>query len=94
MGLVSRNGIIPISHSQDSAGPMCRSVRDAATVLSAIVGVDPEDEATAYSSTRSKSDYTAFLDPDGLKGARIGVVRKLFGHHESTDAVWKNRLWR
>jgi amidase len=87
VGLVSRSGIIPISHSQDTPGPMCRSVRDAATMLSAIVGVDPEDEATAGSSARSKSDYTAFLDPDGLNGARIGVVRNLFGFHESADAL-------
>jgi amidase len=87
VGLVSRVGIIPISHTQDTAGPMCRSVRDAATMLSAIVGIDPEDEATAGSATRSKSDYTAFLDPDGLKAARIGVVRTLFGYHESVDAL-------
>ncbi len=87
VGLVSRSGIIPISHSQDSAGPMCRTVRDAAIVLSALVGVDPEDDATAASSTRSRSDYTAFLDPNGLKGARIGVVRKYFGFNEPVAAL-------
>jgi len=87
VGLVSRSGIIPISHSQDTAGPMCRSVRDAAMMLSAIVGVDPEDDAAASSGARSKSDYTVFLHADGLKGARIGVVRKLFGYHEALDAV-------
>jgi len=88
VGLVSRSGIIPISHSQDSAGPMCRTVRDAAILLSALVGVDPEDDATAASSTRSSSDYSAFLDSDGLKGARVGIVREYFsGFNESVVAL-------
>jgi amidase len=75
VGLWSRAGIIPISHSQDSAGPMTRTVRDAAMVLGAACGVDPRDAATAASDGRFHADYTTFLDPAGLKGARIGVAR-------------------
>ena len=78
LGLVSRAGIIPIAHSQDTAGPMTRTVRDAALLLNAIVGVDPRDEATRESRGKTASDYTALLDPNGLRGARIGVARKLF----------------
>src|SRR6202522_2280298 len=75
VGLISRRGIIPISHSQDSAGPMCRTVRDAATLLGALTGVDPADSATAASAGKSFNDYTQFCDPNGLKGVRLGVVR-------------------
>src|ERR1700722_9800583 len=78
VGLVSRGGIIPISHSQDGAGPMCRTVRDAAILLGALTGVDPDDSATAASAGKSQTDYTRFCDPNGLKGARIGVARKYF----------------
>ncbi len=78
VGLVSRAGIIPISASQDTAGPMARTVTDAAILLSAIAGIDPRDQATALSSGKMESDYTKFLRPDGLRGARIGVVRRLF----------------
>jgi amidase len=73
VGLISRTGIIPIAFSQDTAGPMCRTVADAATLLGALVGVDPADPATASSPGRAYRDYTQFLDPNGLKGARIGV---------------------
>jgi len=92
VGLVSRTGIIPISHSQDTAGPMCRTVRDAAVLLGALTGSDPEDGATAASQGHALTDYTPFLDKDGLRGARIGVVRKLFGFHEPTDKVMEAAL--
>jgi len=73
VGLVSRAGVIPISHSQDTAGPMCRSVADVAALLSAMAGVDPRDEATAAAQGHIEPDYTKFLDPNGLRGMRIGV---------------------
>ena len=73
VGLVSRAGIIPIAHSQDTAGPMCRTVADAAALLTALAGVDPRDSATAAAEGHVAKDYTAFLDAGGLKGARIGV---------------------
>ena len=79
VGLVSRAGIVPISHSQDTAGPMCRTLRDAAIMLGGLTGIDPEDAATNESQGKSHTDYTAFLDPKGLKGSRIGVGRKYFG---------------
>lgn len=75
VGLWSRSGVIPISHSQDSAGPMARTVRDAALLLGPLTGVDPRDEATEASVGNGFTDYTQFLDPDGLRGARIGVAR-------------------
>jgi amidase len=87
VGLVSRTGIIPISHSQDTAGPMARTVRDAAILLSALTGMDPADRATAPSSGKSPTDYTFHLDANGLKGARIGVVRKYFGFLDKVDVV-------
>jgi len=92
VGLVSRSGIIPISHSQDGAGPMCRSVRDAAFVLGALTGVDAEDSATAASQGKSFTDYTQFLKADGLRGARIGVVRKTFGFMDAVDKVMDSAL--
>jgi amidase len=87
VGLVSRTGIIPISHSQDGAGPMCRTLRDAALVLGALTGVDAEDRYTADSEGKSYRDYTQFLDVHGLKGARIGVARKYFGFSDGVDAI-------
>jgi amidase len=92
VGLVSRSGIIPISHSQDGAGPMCRTVRDAAILLGALTGVDPRDSATAGSQGKSFTDYTQFCDPNGLKGARIGVARKYFGFSEAVDALMEQSL--
>jgi amidase len=92
VGLVSRAGIIPISHSQDGAGPMCRTVRDAAIVLGALTGVDPEDSATADSNEKLYTDYTQFLKVDGLRGARIGVVRKAFGFSEGVDKIMEDAL--
>ena len=92
VGLVSRTGIIPISHSQDGAGPMCRTVRDAATLLGALTGVDSEDSATAASAGKSQTDYTQYCDPNGLKGARIGVARKYFGFNDAVDALMEEAL--
>jgi amidase len=85
LGLVSRAGIIPIAHSQDTAGPMTRTVRDAAILLGALAGVDPRDSATAASAGRVSIDYTKSLDPNGLKGARIGIARKYFGFSDAVD---------
>lgn len=79
LGLLSRSGIIPIAHSQDTPGPMTRTVTDAAIMLGAMVGVDPRDAATRTSKRRAHTDYTKFLDKNGLKGARIGVARNLSG---------------
>ena len=92
VGLVSRGGIIPISHSQDGAGPMCRSVRDAAILLGALTGVDPDDSATAASAGKSQTDYAQYCDPHGLKGARIGVARKYFGFNDAVDALMEQSL--
>ncbi len=92
VGLVSRSGIIPISHSQDTAGPICRTVRDAAVLLSALAGVDAEDGATLAGRDKAVADYTKFLDADGLRGARIGVVRKYFGFHDGVDALMEETL--
>jgi len=85
VGLVSRSGIIPIAHSQDTAGPMTRTVRDAAILLTALAGVDPRDTPTGDSVGKTSTDYTKFLDPNGLKGARIGVARKYFGFNDAVD---------
>ena len=76
LGLTSRSGVVPIAHSQDVTGPMCRTVADAATVLGAMTGGDPRDPATADSKGHFHRDYRRFLDPDGLRGARIGVWRE------------------
>lgn len=92
VGLVSRTGIVPISRSQDTAGPMARTVRDAAILLGALAGADAEDAATAANERRALPDYTAFLDPAGLRGARIGVVRGLFGFLDRVDAVMAEAL--
>ena len=88
LGLVSRAGVIPIAHSQDTAGPMARTVRDAAILLNAIAGVDARDTATSALSARQPVDYTRSLDANGLRGARIGVARtKFFGYSDVTDKV-------
>src|ERR1700683_5356873 len=92
VGLVSRAGIIPISHSQDGAGPMCRTVRDAAILLGALAGVDVQDAATSDSREHSYTDYTQFLKADGLRGARIGVVRKTFGFNEAVDKIMEDAI--
>jgi len=87
LGLVSRSGIVPIAHSQDTAGPMARTVADAATFLGAMTGVDPQDPETAKSRGKALTDYTKFLDPNGLRGARIGIARNFFGYHEKIDQL-------
>jgi amidase len=87
LGLISRSGIIPIAHSQDTAGPMARTVSDAATLLTALAGEDPNDTATGGSGRHAAADYTRFLDPNGLRGVRIGVVRKLFGFSDAVDEL-------
>ena len=92
VGLVSRAGIIPISHSQDGAGPMCRTVRDAAILLGALTGVDPDDTATAASAGKAQTDYAQYCDPNGLKGAKIGVARKYFGFSDAVDALMEQSL--
>lgn len=86
VGLVSRSGIIPISASQDTAGPMGRRVRDIAILLSVMAGVDPQDPATAASQGKAAPDYTRFLDPNGLRGARLGIARKFFANNAPMDA--------
>jgi len=92
VGLISRTGIIPVSHTQDTAGPMCRTLRDAAILLSVLAGVDTEDGATLGGRGGNFSDYTKFLDPNGLRGARIGVVRKYFGFSDHVDALMEESL--
>jgi amidase len=87
VGLVSRSGIIPISHTQDTAGPMARTVADAAILLTAMTGIDAQDGATKR-ATGNGADYTKALDPGALKGARIGVAReRYFGYSPRTDAL-------
>ena len=92
VGLVSRAGVIPISHTQDTAGPMARTVRDLAVVLGVLAGPDPRDPATAASDTRGLADYTPFLDPAGLRDARIGVARQFLGFHERVDRVVEDAI--
>jgi len=88
VGLIGRSGIIPIAHSQDTAGPMARTVRDAAILLGALTGVDPRDAATRAGAGRALNDYTTGLDRNALRGARIGVARKRYaGYHVETDKL-------
>jgi amidase len=92
LGLVSRAGIIPIAHSQDTAGPMARTVADAAMLLGALTGIDPRDPATESSRGQAHTDYTQFLDPHGMQGARIGVARNFFGFHPRVDHIMEQCL--
>ena len=92
VGLVSRIGIIPISHTQDTAGPMGRTVRDAATLLGGLTGVDAADKATVAGRGKTRTDYTAALDSSALSGARIGVVRKYFGFLAAVDKIINGAL--
>jgi amidase len=90
VGLVSRTGVIPIAASQDTAGPMGRTVADAVALLGVLAGIDEEDAITK--DAKHESDYTKFLDDEGLKGARIGVVRRNFGIHERVDVLMNDAL--
>ena len=92
VGLWSRSGIIPISASQDTAGPMARTVADAAALLGALTGVDPRDQATAASAEHRTADYTTYLNAKALQGARIGVARNMAGFHPTTDAVFERAI--
>lgn len=88
LGLISRTGIVPISHSQDTAGPMARTVTDAAILLGAMAGTDPADPATKFSDADGRRDYTPYLDANGLRGARLGVVRaNLMGYSPAADRI-------
>src|SRR5262245_44222686 len=92
LGLVSRSGIIPIAHSQDTAGPMASTVADAAILLGVIAGVDSQDDGARESHGKSFSDYTRFLGPKGLQGARIGVARKYFGFNNEVDRLMNDAI--
>ncbi len=92
VGLVSRSGIVPISHSQDTAGPMARSVEDAVTLLEAMIGVDPQDSQTDAVSLVTGWTLSEHLRSDGLEGKRIGVVRSLTGYHSGTDQLLEKAL--
>jgi len=92
LGLVSRAGIIPIAHSQDTAGPMARTVADAAILLGAMTGSDARDPATRSSARRGLTDYTSYLNPNSLKGARIGVARTLFGSDKRVAKIMESSL--
>jgi amidase len=89
LGLLSRSGIIPIAHSQDTPGPMARTVADAAILLGAMTGVDSADSATGSSRKRGLSNYAKFLDYDGLRGARIGVARNMAGTNPRVTKIFE-----
>ena len=92
VGLIGRSGIIPISFTQDTAGPMARTVRDAAILLSVLAGQDSLDLATNANAGHVQADYTKFLDTNGLKGARLGVARKFFGTSPHADRIIENSI--
>lgn len=93
VGLTSRTGVIPISHSQDTIGPMARTVRDAAIVLGSLTGIDPQDATTAASEGHFQTDYTQFLEGHGLHGARLGVARKtFFGRNAQVDQLMEGAI--
>jgi amidase len=92
VGLVSRSGIIPIAHTQDTAGPMTRTVADAAALLTALAGPDPRDTMSAPAADFEGTDYTSFLDADGLRGARIGIERSFFGAEPTVDVLMRDAI--
>ena len=92
VGIIGRSGIIPISHTQDTAGPMARTVQDAAALLGVLTGIDRNDQATQGSAGKFYSDYTQFLDVNGLKGVRLGVVRQYFNIGPAVTAVMEECL--
>ena len=92
VGMVSRMGVMPVAEPQDTAGPIARSVSDVALLLSVLAGPDPQDKATIVNERPNSSDFTAFLNVDALKGARIGVARDLMGTHEGVDSVVESAI--
>ena len=92
LGVISRAGIIPIAHSQDTAGPMARTVHDAAILLNVLAGPDPRDPASASSVGKAPADYTRFLDPSGMRGARLGVARKYLGFNDAVDRLMEETI--
>ena len=92
VGLVGRTGIIPIANSQDTAGPMARTVRDAAILLGVLAGTDSQDAISVGNAGHAPADYTKYLDADGLKGATIGVARNYFGFHDAVERVMNEAL--
>jgi Asp-tRNAAsn/Glu-tRNAGln amidotransferase A subunit and related amidases len=92
VGLWSRSGIIPISHTQDTAGPMARTVKDAAILLSHLTGIDTNDVATNASDGNTSQDYTSFLNAGALKGKRIGIEKTLLKGHEAIDALFQKAI--
>lgn len=92
LGLVSRSGIIPIAHSQDTAGPMARSVADAAVLLNVLAGIDPRDPITSDSAGHFAEDYTQFLKADGLKGVRLGIARQYFSFSDGVDRLMNTSI--
>src|SRR5207237_5395804 len=89
---ITRYGVTPIDHSQYTPGPMARTWRDAAVLLVALAGVDLRDSVTAAANGKIATDYTRFLDPNGLKGARIGVARKYFGFSDAVDSLMSDLI--
>ena len=92
VGLLSRSGIIPISKTQDTAGPMTRTVKDAAILLAAMVGIDEKDAVTKESNGKSKTDYTVFLDANALQGKRIGIEKSFLKGHEGVSGIYKQAI--
>ncbi|WP_121357204.1 amidase [Flavisolibacter nicotianae] len=92
IGLVSRSGIIPISATQDTAGPMARTVKDAAILLSVLAGMDPADTVTGESKGKTEKDYTRFLDANGLRGKRIGIEKSFLSGHEGVVGLYRNAI--
>ena len=92
VGLIGSSGIIPISVNQDTAGPMARTVAEAAALLTVLAGVDPNDPYTQADVGKTAKDYTTFLDSNGLRGARIGVARKFFGYNRDVDALMETAI--
>jgi amidase len=88
VGLISRSGVIPISFTQDTPGPMARTVRDAAIGLAAMIGIDPADSKTLASENKTYEDYTQFLNADGLKGKRIGIYTQPLGNNFKVDSIF------
>jgi amidase len=92
LGLISRAGIIPIAHSQDTAGPMARTVAEAAVLLTVLAGPDPRDPESSASEGRVPRDFTRSLDPSGLRGARLGVARKYMGFNDAVDRLMEDAV--